>query len=317
MKDFWPNFFIVGAARSGTTSLHEYLRNVKGIYMSPVKEPHFFVEEVGPLYRHVPHFKDPARYLSLFQPKNGEFILGESSCSYLYDDTAPSSIYAKIPDARIVILLRDPIERAYSHFLHHLRYGFDNTFNFLEAIKNDYYSKGRKGWGFTRLYVELGMYSQQVQRYFDVFGRDKVKVVIYEDEFKSITNETVNDVIRFLGLNESVSEEITQKIFNTSLDSFSGSFVVPRVRAIPLIQGKYSPNTRMVSDIRRNNSLLMTLTYPITSALWKNFLFKNKEQPALTESASTFLLRIYREDVHELSKILRRTPSWSIKYQNN
>jgi hypothetical protein len=310
MKHFWPNFFIVGAARSGTTSLHEYLNRIDGIYMSsPIKEPNFFIEEVGPLYRHVPHFKEDEKYLSLFQPRKEDVILGESSVSYLYDSKAPGRIHAKVPDARIVIILRDPIDRAYSHFLHHLRYGFDTTFDFLEAIKEDYYKKGKRGWGFTRLYIELGMYSCQVQRYFDLFGRNRVKVIIYEDEFKPRTKEVVQDTVYFLGLRSTVHDEVIQKVFNSSSEPISGAFAVPRLRAIPLM-------SKVARNIRGNNSFLMALTSPITSAISKNFMFKNREKPALTEKAFRFLQNIYRDDVQELCKVIQKTPSWAARYCN-
>jgi hypothetical protein len=307
MGQFWPDFFIVGAARSGTTSLHEYLSRVSGIYMSPFKEPNFFIAEVGPLHSYLPHFNEEEKYLSLFHPRSGEIILGESSVSYLYDSKAPYRIHAKIPDAKILIILRDPIERAYSHFLHDLRYGWETTSDFLQALKNDYYKGGKKGWGFAHLYVELGLYSNQVKRYFDLFGRSKVKIIIYEDEFKPKTRETVQDIVHFLGFKDRVPNDIVQKVFNSSSELDAGSFAVPRFKRVPMM-------SKLVGNVRKNSLLLMNLTYPITSVIWRNLLTKNTEKPALDEKASQFLLNIYRTDVQELCKILPKTPSWANKY---
>jgi hypothetical protein len=306
MKQQWPNFFIVGAAKSGTTSLHEYLARINGIYMSPIKEPNFFLEEVGPLYGHLleAHFADEREYLSLFKPKHGETILGESSVTYLCDDKAAGRIHDKVPDARIVIILRDPIERAYSHFLHHLKYGFETSFDFLEAIKSDY-NKERKGIGFAHMYIEYGLYSHQIQRYFDLFGRSRVKVIIYEDEFRPKTKETVQDVVYFLGLNNRVPDEVVREVFNIS--SVSGSLEVPRSRAVSMMNN-------LVRSIRGNNVFLKNLIHPVSSVVWRRFLVTNKEKPPLAGNAVKFLKEIYRADVQELPKILEVTPSWATSY---
>ena len=277
--------------------------------MSSIKEPNFFIEEVGPNYRNLLALvRDEEKYLSLFQPKDFENILGESSVSYLYDIKASRKIHEKIPDAKIVMILRDPIERAYSHFLYDLRHGVHTTFDFLEALKEDY-DKEKKGIGFTHLYIEYGMYSSQVQRYIDLFGASNVKVVIYEDEFRPRTKETVQDIIRFLGLkSEGPPDDIIQKTFNASSDLSSGLFVVPRHRLVRTM-------TIFARDVRERNSFLKSMTSPVTSAISKNFLLKDKEKPPLTDEAARFMLSIFREEVHDLLKILDKTPTWASKYQ--
>lgn len=305
MEQLWPNFFIVGAARSGTTSLHEYLSRVRGIHMSHIKEPSFFAEEVGALAYHF----NEEEYLSLFRPKNGENILGESSVMYLVDSSAPSRIHARISDAKIVIMLRDPIDRAYSHFLHHLRYGIDTTFDFFEAIKDDY-RKEKNGIHPAFKYIEVGMYSHQVQRYIDLFGRDRVKIIIYEDEFKPKTKETVQDVVYFLGLETVVTDEVIQNVFNSSSELISESFVAPRFRLVLKM-------SNFLRHIRGSNLFLINITAPITSAIWNHLLVENREKPPLTHDASKFLQNIYRDDVHELCKIISMSPSWATKYNND
>ena len=257
--------------------------------MSPLKEPNFFLQEVGPLYGNILHFKKEKEYLSLFRPKKNVSAVGESSVSYLYDSQAPSRIHDKVPDARILILLRDPIERAYSQFLHHLHFGFDSTFDFFEAVKSDY-NKEKKGIGYAYLYVESGMYSGQVQRYLELFGRANVKILIYEDEFVSNTQKTVQEVVSFLGLNSAVTDEVVSGVYNTSSDSASGMFLTPRDRAIPNLY-------HLVKFMRRNNLFVTNVTSPITSALWKKFLIKKQRKPSLSEEAFRFLNDIYKDDV--------------------
>jgi Sulfotransferase domain len=295
--------------RTGSSSMHEYLRNVEGICMSTIKEPNFFLEKIGPLYGWMTyHIKDEKKYLSLFQPKKDEMVLGESSVAYLYDSEAAYRINAKIADAKILIILRDPISRAYSHFLHHVHLGFEHTFNFFEAIQIDNRIE-KRGIGFAHLYVDLGKYTNQVERYFDLFGRDRVKVIIYEDEFKSKTRETVQDVVHFLGLKSAVDNKVTQKFFGSPSELTPGSYAVPRYRSV-------SKMSKVVNEIRRNNLILTKLTYPLTAAIRKNFLEQIREKPALSDQARLYLQDLYRDDVHNLCKILPREPSWSAKYRN-
>src|ERR1051325_186535 len=110
-----PNFFIVGAARSGTTSLYEYLSQAHSIYMSPIKEPHFFAPNArSSQYSRV--IRDWYEYLKLFDHVKNEIAIGEASPSYLWDHESPTFIQRTIPQARIIILLRDPIKRAFSHY---------------------------------------------------------------------------------------------------------------------------------------------------------------------------------------------------------
>jgi hypothetical protein len=305
----WPNLFIVGAARSGTSSLHEYLNRVEGIHMCSVKEPNFFIEEVGPNYRDLLALvNEEEKYLSLFQPREDDSVMGESSVSYLYDSNAANKIHEKIPDAKILIILRDPIDRAYSHFLYDLRHGVHSTFDFLQALRDDY-NREKKGIGYTQLYVEYGMYSNQVQRYFDVFGQNRVKVIIYEDEFKTNTRKTIQDIISFLGLRSNVpNDDVIQRVFNTSMESSTGSFLVPRY-------GLVRTMTLLARDIRENSPFLKRLTYPITNSISKNFLLRNQERPPLSAEAVRFMLNIYREDVQDLCKILETVPGWAAKYQ--
>ena len=116
----WPNFFIVGAPRAGTTSLYAYLSQIPGIYMSPVKEPEFFSPNRSTNDDLIP-IVNKNDYLTLFKNVKDELLIGEASTCYLEDPDSPKLIYNKVADAYIIILLRDPIERAYSHYLMHRR----------------------------------------------------------------------------------------------------------------------------------------------------------------------------------------------------
>jgi hypothetical protein len=123
IDDPWPNLFIVGAAKAGTTSLYHYLAQHPDIYMAPVKEPHFFsrIHPAPELEAFFPHVSDEADYLSLFANAHAETVRGEASTSYLSHPDVADAIWQKRPEAKIVIMLRDPVERAYSNYWYDVR----------------------------------------------------------------------------------------------------------------------------------------------------------------------------------------------------
>src|SRR5262245_44057756 len=134
MEQKLPNFFIVGAPKAGTTSLYEYLRRHPQVYMSPVKEPNYFsyADTVAQnLYHKEKGIEQWDEYVKLFEASNGAHAIGEASVSYLFYPEVPRRLNEKFPDARIIIVLRNPVDRAYSHYymehkLGYVRESFDD-----------------------------------------------------------------------------------------------------------------------------------------------------------------------------------------------
>ncbi|MEP0825293.1 MAG: sulfotransferase, partial [Nitrososphaera sp.] len=112
-KEIWPNFFIVGAQKCGTTSMYYYLKDVPGVFMCPVKEPNHFAPNVRETVA-IDVIRDKREYLDLFRKADGNIAIGEASVFYLWDPDAPRLIRQTVPNAKIIIMLRDPIERAFS-----------------------------------------------------------------------------------------------------------------------------------------------------------------------------------------------------------
>src|SRR5579871_3433321 len=112
----WPNFFLVGAQKAGTSSVYAYLKQHPDIFLPAIKEPHFF-SQVVPISHYEPIFLpsvlNEADYLRLYRDACGFSAIGDASVSYLWDPEAPQRIHARMPQARILIVLRDPVERAY------------------------------------------------------------------------------------------------------------------------------------------------------------------------------------------------------------
>ena len=198
-----PNFFIVGAQKAGTTSLYHYLNQHPEVYMSPRKEPHFFEgmnqEYRRPGRRSVP-VSDLAEYEALFEGASGEPAIGEASASYLYSSRAPGLIKSSVPDAKLIAILRNPADRAYSNFLHCVQVGREPLGSFAVALQAEE-SRMRDKWGPLWYYKDKGFYHAQVKRYFDVFGRDQVGVWLYED-LRNDAFGTLGEVFRFLGVDE-------------------------------------------------------------------------------------------------------------------
>ena len=126
-----PNLFVVGAVKAGTTSLWTHLDAHPDVFMSRPKEPHFFSRARMPADQLV---KDPVEYAGLFARGAALRYRGDASPSYLWDPDSPARIKEAVPDARIIISLRDPVDRAYANYLGHIREGLDPR-TFRDAVR--------------------------------------------------------------------------------------------------------------------------------------------------------------------------------------
>ena len=197
-----PNFFIVGAPKCGTTSLHEYLQRHPDVFMPFYKEPHFFGSDLqGSRFQ---QFRDrPERYLKLFRDASGEQRIGESSPWYLVSRRAPEEIHAFDANAKIIIMLRNPVDMMYSMWSQFRYSGNEQLESFEEALAAEPERKqGRRirraAHCITGLYYcEMGRFSEQVRRYFDRFGRENVKVIIFDD-FTADTPSVYRDALELL-----------------------------------------------------------------------------------------------------------------------
>jgi hypothetical protein len=309
-EEIWPNFFIVGAQKAGTTSLYFYLKEVPQVYMSPLKEPFYFAP-------HAVHnsasdiIRDKKEYLRLFEKANGYIAIGEATPIYLWDPDAPKLIYQTVPHARIIMILRDPIERAYSNYLMRVRYSGVKS-SFYDELIRDYRSQ-EKLYGKSQLYVEFGMYYEQVKRYFNIFGREQVKVIIFE-EFVKRPEQTVNEVLAFLGVRYTVKEIREQH----------NPYSVPRT---PLSRWIFAAFRWLRARNIRFYKLLMLLpdsvleSLPLPSGKSSGFaariLFKRIEKPKIEPEAFKFLQEIYYDDVLRLESLLGRSLPWSTVSRNS
>lgn len=202
-----PNFFVVGAARTGTTSLDRYLDQHPEVYLSPRKEMHFFAADsfprTGPgderLNKRVIEHEE--QYNGYFAGATNETAIGESSVFYLCLPGTAERIAQAVPHAKILIVLREPVDRAYSAYMHLVRDGRERA-TFAEGLRLE---TERKDAGYEPMwwYREVSCYFEQVRQYLDVFGPRQVKVLLYEELYAN-PEQTLRDVFAFLNVQEDV-----------------------------------------------------------------------------------------------------------------
>ncbi len=285
--EIWPNFFIVGAAKAGTTSLYNYLREIPEVYMSPEKEPGYFSRGASEDFL-VPLILDKKKYLKLFKDVKNEKAIGEASPIYLWNPQSPQLIQEVVPNAQIIIILRDPVERLFSEYLMASQTIESRTFH--EAIhhtpKTKYYHH------LTKHYLYDGMYSESVKRYLDTFGHKKIKIIIFE-EFVKDTKKTITEILKFLNVNASVPD-FDQKIHNP--------YSVPKSTYLKKISG--NPSLRKIA--------FRLIPKPGLETIRKKLLTTNAEKPQMLDEDRKFLREFYSEDVKKLMSLLGRDFPWSV-----
>jgi hypothetical protein len=236
-----PNFFIVGAPKSGTTSLYHYLDQHPDIHMSRIKEPNYFASEIrlehfsewlrpraekdGPTLR--AYLDGPMRekrfgglvtewsdYLRLFRKAEGQKAIGEASVCYLWSESAAANIRRVLPDARIILILRNPVEMVFSMYLHNRR-SEGSSLSFREAIQKGLEQRGG-GFDIFHPFLDLGLYYSQVKRVLDLFPKDQVRIYWYE-EYKSKPLRMLVDIFRFLEVDPRFRPDMSTRYLEASV----------------------------------------------------------------------------------------------------
>jgi hypothetical protein len=213
-----PNLFIVGQPKTGTTALHQFLGQHPEIYMSSIKEPHFFCSdfhlESDRAYgkQRFYDFRNESAYLQLFNKAKSVKVAGESSTNYLYSQVAAEKIHNFNPDAKIIIVLREPAKFLYSLHSHYVKFTEENEPDFLTALALETKRKQEEALS-PRVtspsylyYSQRVQYYQQVKRYCDRFKSEQIKVIIFE-EFKSANERIFREVLEFLGVEPNFTPE--------------------------------------------------------------------------------------------------------------
>lgn len=282
----WPNLFIAGAPKCGTSSLHAYLAEVPGVFMSRIKEPNFFSRVVIPDNHDVRPIRDEAQYLGLFETAGGALVRGESTPTYLRDPEAPYLIDKTVPDAKVIVSLRDPVERLYSHYLMQLNNQV-GLGSFMEEIKKGLAARDRPD--LSLLWTDTGLYFQQVRRFKSVFGDDRFKVLVFE-EFTADVAGTLQQVLDFVG--------IQHRIQGLALEAH-------RQHSEARPWAKYIFGNRTISRAAER-----WIPSRLRRLVREKFLVKQVPKPQMDAEARRFLVDLYAEDVRLLSRLLGRPLPW-------
>ena len=212
-----PDFFIAGVPKAGTTALHSALARHPSLFMSPVKEPKFFLTDGAPpaeggpgdakTYRE--HIWQPAAYEALFDAAPAGALRGESTPFYLYSRAAQQRIRDMVPDARLIVVLRDPVERAHSNWTHLWSAGLDPCDDFLQACEQEE-SRIAAGWADFWHYTALGRYGEQLQHLYSRFPREQILVFRYRAMIDDPAR-TLDRVCAFLGVPTGVLTELPRE----------------------------------------------------------------------------------------------------------
>ena len=244
-----PNFFLLGAGKSGTTALYRILRQHPGIFLTKIKEPTFFSEPFQVV-------KNPLDYFELFDGASTEAVIGEASHAYLTNPRTAGILKALFPEARFLVILRNPAERAYSLYNFNRRLGYENLSIFETALEaeewrcsSDRFKKTCPENFYNFLYFRSGMYGEQIQNYYSLFPREQFHIIKFYD-FVSNPAGVVKGIFQFLGVEPDFSPAL-------DVDRNSGDLTA-RFTLIQYLAAKIRPHSlrwALAPFFRRVNSM--------------------------------------------------------------
>jgi len=305
-----PNFFLVGAPKAGTTALYRYVDQHPEIYMSPIKEPNFLADEMRlenftdrfrkmgelRLAAQAEYLRGPVSekfsggpisnwpdYLKLFQCVRHEKAIGEASACYLWSESAPANISSRFHGAKILMILRNPIERAVSQYAHMLSFA-ETRITFREYMDNALHSTSTRI-GELYPFLKFGLYYEQVKRYQSAFAADRIQIHFYED-FSRDPPSVLRAIFRFLLVDPNFAPDLSNRHMESSVPRFF--FVrnaLKRLGIWDLVRGKLPAGAR--SRLR-------------------GVAFQPRNAITLEPADRASLAQYYRDDVEKLSRLLNR-----------
>jgi hypothetical protein len=293
-----PNTFVIGAAKSGTTSLYDCLRQHPDVFMSPVKEPCYFAYAENPPEMAGPGDEEANResgavytldeYQALFARATTEFIVGEASPVYLYDEDAPRRLHEQCPDASLIAVLRNPIVRAHSHYLQLVQSGREPLEDF-EAVLDAEDERVAAGWEWSWHYRRMGFYGEQLARYLEVYDREQLHVYRFEE----LTADPVGfaqTVYRALGVDPSFEPDTGIRRRATGVPTLD--WLHQFINNPDHVLRRWS--RRVLPEAARDRILMAVRN-------------ANLKKPPLPDAARARLADAYRDDVHQLETLLDRS----------
>ncbi len=297
-----PDFFIVGAPKCGTTSLYRYLERHPDVFLPQEKELNYFSSDLFPA-----GYISESQYCSLFKDAHAEQLIGEASVWYLFSEIAASKIYEFSPEAKIIVMLRNPVEMLYSLHSQHYFQGMEDVKDFKSALEMELLRKCSKNTTTVAAnpkllaYRDIASYSVQVERYISVFGQGNVHVILYDD-FKIDPLGVYRRVLAFLGLNQGVEPNL--HIYNANKQPRSMLFrrltQLPAWLMLPL---------RKILPFQMRRRLLSAIEQ-------KNVMYVKREP--LDRLLGKGLCDEFRPDIERLAAVIdRNLDAWISQYNTS
>lgn len=276
-----PNFIIIGAGKCGTTSLHNYLDQHPQIYICPRKETYFFIDEArrAKLKRWKP-VTSIEEYSALFNNASPNQVIGEISTNYYAYPESAQLIHDLLPEVKIIAILRDPSNRAFSEYQMFVQAGHEKK-DFAEATSDS----NKKN------YVKRGFYYSELLPFFDSFDKDKIKICLYED-FSKEPDKFVRDFFGFIEVDENFIPDMTQRGRKGGL---------PKNKALNEFLKKPNP-------IRAAAASILKTFMPLESRqkIKSSMIQANSKKAKLSPEMRRNLIALYRDDILKLQDLIER-----------
>ncbi len=280
-----PNFLIIGAMKAGTTSLYSYLKQHPEIFMSPVKEPGYFsfgdsepFEEFKKLSPEI--ICSYREYQKLFQQARKEKAIGEATTAYMDCPRAHVRIKEFLPNVKLIAVLRDPADRAHSHFMFNKKRFVEDSLTLETVLKQNRVIEGRN---YRYNYLGKGFYFKQLSTYLELFEKDQIKILLFDD-LENDPMKLLREIFTFLEVDETFEPDISIK-YNVSGVWRNGAIetLLKRFHALRLIaEKKLSPK--------------------LVTPLGKIIMKPQKSSPVLRQK----LINHYRQDILQLQNLIQR-----------
>lgn len=297
--DLLPDFLIIGAGKSGTTSLDKYLKQHPEIFIPAIKEPNFFgyehirIEDLASDPAEMRHYEGSVtnfeEYVRLFNNAGPKQVKGETSNTYMYHPQAPERIHHYIPDVKLIAILRQPANRLYSRYLHLARDNRTPTENFSDCLNRD------NIWWKRNDLVREGFYFRNLSPFYKLFPAENIRIYLYE-ELNNQPAQVLEDIYRFLGVEPGFRADLSVKynqsgiVKNKFLDKIYGrqGIVNRTMKAIlpaPLLHKVTNSLViqRTVNDLRSKN------------------LFRPRMDPDIKSRLTN---DVYGDDIRKLQKLI-------------
>ncbi|MBA2409436.1 MAG: sulfotransferase [Gammaproteobacteria bacterium] len=274
-----PNFLVIGVAKAGTTSLYYYLKEHPHVHMSWLKEPRFFAyDETNPKHRAADAFpvRSMADYIALFNGVTTEKAVGEASPNYLHSRFAAHAIRTHIPDAKLIAILRNPIDKTISGYNMRVRVG-NETHSWENILDGD------------EDILRSSLYYNHVKYYLDLFGKDRLKILLFDDLEKDAIS-VMRETYRYLEVDDT---------FRANVSTRHNTGTIKKARGIQYFRLQYRKSlgmTRAVqsivpSGIRRRLANIGSSKF---------------EKAEISTDERAGLINYYREDILKLQDLIHQ-----------